>query len=178
VASPEHSSIHHFSPPGAVYFVTTSTFDHFVLPNDARRITLECIIHNATRNCRLFATVVMPDHFHILLKPSQDEAGEWIKLSRIMNVIKGYSSHKIKELLGRKEPVWLRGYYDRAVRDSNDMSEYHKYIELNPVRAGLVERWREYAYIWTWEMEMPKERPRLGAVQEQDYPAHSNSVAT
>ncbi len=114
---------------------------------------LDCIKHNTNVNCNLFAAVVMPDHFHLLLKPKKDDNGEWIKLSKIMNAIKGYSSYKIKNLLGRKEPVWLRGYYEKIARSGKQMTEFYKYITLNPVRAKLVEKYNDYPYLWNWEMD-------------------------
>ena len=119
-----HKSIPHYSPDGAVFFVTSSTFKQLILPEEARRIALDCIKHNARNHCKLFAAVVMPDHFHLLIQPMKDENGEWLKLSKIMNVIKGFSSHEIKEMLDHRDPVWLRGYFERVVRGRTDMGEY------------------------------------------------------
>lgn len=151
--SDDHKSLPHFTCEGASYFVTSSTFNGEILPPDARKITLDCIRRNASKNCVLYATVVMHDHFHILLKPCKNENGEWTSLPKVMNVIKGYSSHKIKQLLNRNDPVWLKGYFEKVAQSGRQMTEFYKYITLNPIKAKLVEKSSDYPYLWNWEMD-------------------------
>ncbi len=88
-----------------------------------------------------FALVVMPDHFHIILR-----LGENITLSKLMQRLKGSSSYEINRRLGRKGSVWYKGYYDRMIRDHEDVLQYLKYLYENPVRKGLVEEASEWKF--------------------------------
>ncbi len=89
---------------------------------------------------QLHAFVVMPDHFHALLAPSDDAT-----LERAMQMIKGGSAHKIGKELNYKVQVWQAGYHDRWIRDAEEYETRKRYIELNPVTAKLVNRAEEYA---------------------------------
>jgi putative transposase len=42
--------------------------------------------------------------------------------------------------------VWDVGFHDRAVRQDDDLVDMARYLVLNPVRAGLVRRVRDYPY--------------------------------
>lgn len=59
-------------------------------------------------------------------------------------MIKGGSSHKIKKQLVYSFPVWMEGFHDRWIRDAHEYRMRKQYIELNPVKARLVEKPHEY----------------------------------
>lgn len=80
----------------------------------------------------LIAWVIMPNHFHILLRPF-----EGVALEKIMHSIKSYSAQKANKLLGRSGKFWQEEYYDRYIRDARHFSATVKYIEMNPVKAKL-----------------------------------------
>jgi len=82
----------------------------------------------------------MPNHVHILIYP---EAA----LSRITKSIKNYSARQANGILGRAgEPFWQHESYDHWVRDSAELEEIVRYIEHNPVAAGLV----DCVNAWRW----------------------------
>jgi putative transposase len=87
----------------------------------------------------LHAWVLMPNHVHILIDPHAP-------LARIMKSVKGYSARQANRILGRdSESFWQAESYDRWVRDEDACNKVVRYIERNPVAAGLVERpddWR------------------------------------
>ena len=92
------------------------------------------------KSCRLICWVIMPNHVHILLYPSQGHS-----LSEIMKRIKGVSARKINETLGTTGSVWQPDYFDRFIRDEEHFSRTVNYIANNPVKAGLcaaAEQWR------------------------------------
>jgi REP element-mobilizing transposase RayT len=74
--------------------------------------------------------VVMPNHVHVLLYPSVD-------LSRIVSGIKVTSAKEANRRLNRTGAFWSRDYYDRCVRDATEEQKIIRYIENNPVKAGL-----------------------------------------
>lgn len=56
-----------------------------------------------------------------------------------MQRTKGPTARWAKELLGRVgKPFWQEEYFDRLVRSAAEFKQIRRYIELNPVKAGLV----------------------------------------
>ena len=74
--------------------------------------------------------VVMPNHIHVLLDPS-------VEVSRIVSGVKASSAREANRILNRTGAFWSRDYFDRFVRDSADEQRIVRYIENNPVKAGL-----------------------------------------
>ena len=74
--------------------------------------------------------VVMPNHVHVLLYPLVD-------LSRVVSGIKVASAKEANRLLERSGAFWSRDYFDRWIRDSAGEQRVIRYIENNPVKAGL-----------------------------------------
>src|ERR1039458_8792272 len=74
--------------------------------------------------------VVMPNHVHVLLFPMVD-------LSRVVSGIKVASAKIANGLLTRTGAFWSRDYFDRWIRNSDEEHRVIRYIESNPVKAGL-----------------------------------------
>jgi len=89
----------------------------------------------------LHACVLMPDHFHILLTPSQTYS-----LERAVQLIKGGSSHAIGEEHHLRFPVWQRGFSDHRIRDEADLNNHLRYIDQNPVSKKLVANPSDYRW--------------------------------
>jgi REP element-mobilizing transposase RayT len=80
----------------------------------------------------LRAWVVMPNHVHALLTPKADES-----LSRILWSWKSFTAKEANKLLGRAGQFWQEDYFDRYIRDEGHFNGVVRYIEANPVKAGL-----------------------------------------
>jgi REP element-mobilizing transposase RayT len=111
---------------------------------DARlaKIVMDSFNHSAEhlRLHRPSAYVVMSNHVHILLWPRA-------LLSRITKSIKGYTARECNKLLGRTgERFWQDESFDHAVRNEDEFYRIKRYIEWNPVKAGLVETPED----WPW----------------------------
>ncbi len=84
--------------------------------------------------CSLHAYVVMPNHVHVLWTPA-------ISLPDLVRPAKGVTACKANRLLSRSgQPFWQEEYFDRMVRSEDEFVSTKRYIELNPVRAGLTAR--------------------------------------
>jgi putative transposase len=83
--------------------------------------------------------VLMPDHMHLLLTPSD-------AIEKSMQLIKGGFSFRAKKELGWNGEVWQKGFTDHRIRDWDDWSRYAQYIRLNPVEAKLCATPDEYPY--------------------------------
>jgi putative transposase len=88
----------------------------------------------------LYAFVVMANHVHVLITPK-------VTVARITNGIKGVTSRDANAILGRiGMAFWQTESFDHWVRSEAEFQRIRKYIEVNPVSAGLVERAEE----WRW----------------------------
>ncbi|VVO34235.1 REP-associated tyrosine transposase [Pseudomonas fluorescens] len=84
------------------------------------------------------AWVVMPDHFHWLVQLQRGS------LAELMCRVKSRSSLAINGLKRGNDRVWQRGYHDRALRRDEDVKAAARYIVMNPLRAGLVNKLGDY----------------------------------
>ena len=106
-------------------------------PEIAVRI-VDAIHRGAGTDYQLHTWVVMPNHVHLLMTPNSD-------VSRIMQRIKGASAMECNRVMDRAgRPFWQRESYDHMVRGPEEFERIARYIEQNPVKAGLTdspERW-------------------------------------
>lgn len=84
---------------------------------------------------------IMPNHVHVLI-----EVKEGWTLSSIMHGWRSYTAHQANKILGRKGDFWMDEYFDRFIRDERHMETVIKYIDNNPIKAGLVDE----AHNWPW----------------------------
>ena len=57
---------------------------------------------------------------------------------------KRFTSNQINKLLNQHGSLWQRECYDHLVRDELDLANVLNYIIQNPVKAGLVEDWKDW----------------------------------
>ncbi len=129
--------------PGT-YFVTSRTWQNRVLfvSEPTCALFIETLLHYRAQGAYgLHAVVLMPDHFHILLTPSDETT-----LERAVQLIKGGSAHRIGTERRLRFPVWQRGFSDHRIRDASDYASHVRYIEQNPLRKGLVQSERDYRW--------------------------------
>jgi len=103
-------------------------------------LLLDVLFHYRDQNKYLLHEfVIMPDHFHLLLTPTDT-------LERSLHLIKGGFSHRARKELGFAGEIWEKSFHDWRVRDWEEYCHYREYIHLNPVKARLVAR----AQDWPW----------------------------
>ncbi len=130
------------APPGT-YFVTSITWQRrslFVAEPMARLFLQTLYSYRRQGKFQLHAFVLMPEHFHLLLTPSE------IALERALQFIKGGYSHAVKETLLNPIEIWERGFTDHRIRDTEDFIHHRMYIHRNPVERKLVVESSEFRY--------------------------------
>jgi putative transposase len=138
-----------YGAPGA-YFVTACTYrrrPHFGLV-DGERVSLSplgelachcwALAFGAERGFMLQASIVMPDHVHLLVQRDTVDAHP-TSLDLLVRDLKAKVTHEARtgELLAPREPLWQRGSFDRIVRTQAEHDALRTYIETNPLRWTL-----------------------------------------
>jgi REP-associated tyrosine transposase len=134
----------HRSAPACTYFVTTKTRQNrplFRVPEVAEIVVRRFLACRDQGAYLLHEFVVMPDHLHLLLTPAGTTT-----LEKVMQLIKGGSSHGIHEVRGHRMEIWQPGFHDWTVRDSADYQARREYIWMNPVRARLADQPADWPY--------------------------------
>jgi putative transposase len=102
--------------------------------------------------CELFAWVVMSNHVHVLLRPRKP-------LSEVTRAIKNTSARIANRILRRTgQPFWQDESFDHWVRNASEFEKIVHYIEMNPVKAGLVVAPED----WPWSSAAPGYRKQIG----------------
>jgi REP element-mobilizing transposase RayT len=65
---------------------------------------------------RLYAYVVMNDHVHVIFTPGPGQ-----EQGSIVRGWKSFTANRLQRVHGRTGSVWLKDYYDRIVRDEEDL---------------------------------------------------------
>ncbi len=104
-------------------------------------IVVECIREMESRSiwsCSGF--VVMPDHLHLAVRLLKGD------LSAAMKSFSSFTGSRINAELQRKGPFWQTGYHEHAIRGEKSLVAFLEYIAMNPVRAGLIDDFRQWPY--------------------------------
>ncbi len=80
----------------------------------------------------LHAWVIMPNHVHALLTVANGH-----ELARTMHSWKSFTASAANRVLGKQGAFWQREYFDRYIRNERHFETALRYIEENPVVAGL-----------------------------------------
>lgn len=96
----------------------------------------------------LHSFVIMPNHVHIMIRIAENELGAMYSIAYVMKSIKGTSARYLNIKLNRRGRLWLREYYDHFIRNEQEFNNVIRYMEMNPVKAGLVVEPKDW--LWTW----------------------------
>ncbi len=113
---------------------TTRTGPHYLHIPEIASMVVEAIHFHAENLKRydLHRYVVMSNHVHLLMTPRMD-------VSKLMQSLKRFTAkegNRMLDLTGH--PFWQDESYDRLVRDATEFGRIARYIEMNPVHAGLA----------------------------------------
>jgi REP element-mobilizing transposase RayT len=135
------------SEPEREYLVTWVTRDRRPVFRDfwAARGLVRALRQSESEGAGMWlAWVVMPDHFHGLLRLRSDGP----TLSKVVGRIKGRSARALGARNGGQGRgiLWQPGFHDHALRAEEQRIAVARYIVANPIRAGLVTRLEDYPH--------------------------------
>ena len=121
-----------------IYFVTICFENRrSILANHAAFDVFKAAI-GKLQHWRVLAALLMPDHMHVFVAPTQDRHA---KLGNFSGAVKRWMR---KELNSRWS--WQPGCFDRLLRSDESLHDKWLYVRENPVRAGLVKNWKDWPY--------------------------------
>jgi putative transposase len=133
---------------GAIYHVTSrgDRKERIFIDDDDRRRLLQVIAQGMLRfDAEVLAFCLMGNHYHLVLRTGQ------ANLSRLMRHING----EYTQAFNRRHDLGghlFQGRFNAILVDSDSyLMELCRYVELNPVRAGLVSSVDD----WAWSSYMP-----------------------
>lgn len=113
---------------------------HWLKNHNVAKVVADSFHYLDRKEFKLICFCIMSNHVHFiaykLIKP----------LNKIMHSLKSYTANDCNNILKREGAFWQREYFDRIVRDRNDLSDKIKYTINNPVKAGIVNHWAEYPF--------------------------------
>jgi len=91
--------------------------------------------------CAIHAYCLMTNHVHLLLTPREEQS-----CALLMKFLgQSYAQH-VNKARGRSGSLWEGRYRSCPVADDRYAIACYRYIELNPVRAGMVAHPRDYRW--------------------------------
>lgn len=111
--------------------------------SDSDRETMrELLEENARRfDVAVHAFVLMDNHFHLLLTPNGDDS-----LPRMMQAVGRKYVRYFNDVHKRSGTLWEGRYKSALVQTERYLLACMVYLDLNPVRAGLVTRPQDYPW--------------------------------
>lgn len=108
-----------------------------------RRFYLKCLAESAARRgCAVHAYVLMTNHVHLLVTPQSTGA-----VGAMLQDIGRRYVRVINTIHARTGTLWEGRFRSSLVDSETYLLACHRYIELNPVRAGIVDH--PLAYSWS-----------------------------
>jgi REP element-mobilizing transposase RayT len=131
----------HYRERDAIYFVTWRLAAGRELSAPERDLVAAELQHFHGQRYVLYASVVMNDHVHALVRILDEKS-----LEKIIHSWKSFTTHAMQRRHGRRGRVWQDEYFDRIVRDEKELGQKFDYIQGNPWA-----RWPELKdYSWVW----------------------------
>ncbi len=84
--------------------------------------------------CKVYAYCLMTNHVHLVVDPGNEVES----LSQLMRRVSGRQTRYVNKLEGRSGSLWEGRFKSSVVSTVDYLPACCRYIELNPVRAGMV----------------------------------------
>ena len=95
----------------------------------------------AKSQCALHAYCLMTNHVHLLLTPATVES-----CARLMKALSQLHTQYVNKTYGRSGTLWEGRFRSSLVQSERYLLECYRYVELNPVDAGMVTRPDDYEW--------------------------------
>ena len=120
--------------PGGIYHLNAHGLDDrpiFVDDADRQASALRLRRVALREGWGLYAVCLMDTHYHLVVQPSGG-------VSDGMKVLNGAHSRAFNARHGRRGALFESRFFERTIRDEEHLANVIRYVEENPVEAGMV----------------------------------------
>ena len=114
----------------------------FIEPRDYRFYLGNLAEWKYKLDLKIFAWCLMTNHIHIIAEPS-DESGT---LSEMMKRVNGRQTAFVNKSECRSGTLWTGRFKASPIQSNNYLLKCCRYVELNPIRAGMVNYLQDYPW--------------------------------
>ena len=146
--------------PGQVWHITHRCHKReFLLrfARDRRRWVIWLQVARKRFGLSVLDYTVTSNHIHLLVA----ENGQEDAISKAMQLIAGRTGQEYNQRKGRKGAFWEDRYHATAIQADDHLIRCMTYIDLNMVRAGVVEHPEEWPHGGYREIQYPRRRNGL-----------------
>jgi putative transposase len=125
------------------YFLTICTHNRtrsFTDPAIVALVLRQILRAAAGQHIEILAYCFMPDHLHLIVIAHRADTD----LQRFVRLAKQYSGFAFTRATGRR--LWQDSYFDRTVRNVEELPALVEYAIRNPLRAGLARTPADYPH--------------------------------
>jgi len=129
---------------GYSYYLTIVTYKRQAILIDNIKILRDAFRESMKYyDYKIEAIVILPDHLHMIITPTNVEDYPKIVQAVKYNFTKRYNnSINIKQSFSRSKrkmkPVWQKRYFEHTIRDEKDYLKCLEYIRLNPIKHNYI----------------------------------------
>jgi len=126
-------------------FLTAVTYNRKNILIENIDLLRECFNETLkTYDFEIFGAVILPNHFHIIIKPNKID-----DFSKIIGSIKKRFSYSLNpkfidnnvsnsRIKRSEKGVWQRRFYEHVIRNEEDLNKHLDYIHYNPVKHNYT----------------------------------------
>ena len=118
----------HWDAAHGVQFITFRTDGGRQLSHHAAEVVESVIQYDDNRRYALLVWCVMPDHVHVIVRPT----------APIADIVKAWKSVSARRIV--KGTLWQADYFDRLIRNSRELADTIDYVMNNP-EAAQLDQW-------------------------------------
>jgi putative transposase len=133
------------------YFITICTFNKLPIFRDTSLVKwLINILREKSKSFgfKIWVYCFMPDHFHILIEGKDLHSD----MKQFISSYKQHTGFYYKKYKG--ESLWQVNFYEHLLRKEEETMSVAYYILGNPVRKGLVDDYRQYTFLGSFEFDI------------------------
>jgi putative transposase len=93
-------------------------------------------------SCKVYSYCLMTNHVHLIIDPGEEENN----LSKLMKRIAGRQTRLVNKVEKRTGSLWEGRYKSSPISTNEYLLACCRYVEMNPVRAGMVDEPGEYRW--------------------------------
>ena len=114
----------------------------FTAPDDYRYYLDNFATWKASYGCKVYAYCLMSNHVHLIVDPGEIPE----HLGMLMKRVAGRQTRYVNRVAGRSGTLWEGRYKSSPIEDDTYLLACCRYVDLNPVQAGMCATPEEYTW--------------------------------